>query len=179
MAEDEEISKVYDVKLIRIVDGVETEIQPSDIKEGATIKVTMVKPSDITTNDFRLLHIHSANDVEFISDYTLENDELSFNIDRLSEFAFVTKVDTNEGLPGWAIALIIVGAILFTCCLAFSLLFFVFNKWIKDENDEKKALRVFKCGTKEDKVKLLRPSFKLVYREKEEVYKTKKEALDK
>jgi len=176
---NEEILKVYDVKLIRIVNGVETEIQPSDIKEGATIKVTMALPSDIKTNNFRLLHIHSADDIEFVSDYTLENNELSFNINRLSEFAFITKIDDNEGLPGWAIALIIVGAILVTCCLAFFLLFFVFNKWIKDENDENKALRVFKCGMKEGKVRLLRPSFKLVYREKEEVYKTKKEALDK
>ena len=36
-----------------------------------------------------------------------------------------------------------------------------------------------KSDNKEGKVRLLRPSFKLVYREKEEVYKTKKEALDK
>lgn len=179
LEKNEEILKVYDVKLIRIVNGVETEIQPSDIKEGATIKVTMALPSDIKTNNFRLLHIHSADDIEFVSDYTLENNELSFNINRLSEFAFITKVDDDGGLPGWAIALIIVGAILVTCCLAFFLLFFVFNKWIKDENDENKALRVFKCGMKEGKVRLLRPSFKLVYREKEEVYKTKKEALDK
>lgn len=178
LEKNEEISKVYDVKLIRTVDGVETEIQPSDIKEGATIKVTMARPAEITTDDFRLLHIHNADDVEFVSDYSLENNELSFNINRLSEFAFVTKVAAKAVMPGWAIALIIVLA---TCCLAYFLLFFVFNKWIRDENDEDKAHRVlpFALGEKDGKKRLFSFPCRIFYREKEEIYKSKKDALDK
>ena len=178
LEKNEEISKVYDVKLIRTVDGVETEIQPSDIKEGATIKVTMARPAEITTDDFRLLHIHNADDVEFVSDYSLENNELSFNINRLSEFAFVTKVAAKAVMPGWAIALIIVLA---TCCLAYFLLFFVFNKWIRDEKDEDKAHRVlpFALGEKDGKKRLFSFPCKIFYREKEEIYKSKKDALDK
>ena len=180
LEKNEEITKVYDVKLIRTVDGVETEIQPSDIKEGTTINVKMVRPAEITSNDFRLLHIHTVDDVEFVSGYTLENNELSFNINRLSEFAFITKVAAKAGLPGWAIALIVIGAILVTCCLAYFLLFFVFNKWIKDEKDEDKAHRVlpFALGEKDGKKKLFAFPCKFFYREKEKVYKTKKEALD-
>ena len=179
LEKNEEIAKVYDVKLIRTVGGVETEIQPSDIKEGTSIKVKMVRPAEITTDDFRLLHIHTVDDVEFISGYALENNELSFNINRLSEFAFITKVAVKAGLPGWAIALIVVGALLATCCLAYFLLLFVFNKWIRDEKDEDKAHRVFPfaLGEKDGKKRLFAFPWKFYYREKEKIYKSKKDAL--
>ena len=81
---------------------------------------------------------------------------------------------TNAGLPGWAIALIVIGGVILLACLAYVLLFFVFNKWINKKN---KAVRVIKLGKKDDKIKLLTMSFRFEYRNESEVYNSKNEAL--
>lgn len=172
---DEKIKGVYDVKLILTVDGVETEIQPSDIKEGTTITVKMTIPDGVDASDFRLLHIHAANDMEFVSGYTVSGNTITFTINRLSEFAFIIKDTGSSKLPGWAIALIVIGCILVSCCLCFFLLFFVFNKWIKKDD---KAVRAIKVGKKDDEIKLMLLNFKTEYRVKEEVYDKKKDAED-
>ena len=174
---DEKINGVYDVKLIMTVDGVDTEIQPSDIKEGTTITVKMNLPNGVDPSDFRLLHIHAINDMEFIGSYTADGNTISFTINRLSEFAFIVKNTDTVGasLPGWAIALIVIGGLLVLCCVFFLLLFFVFNKWIKIED---KAVRAIKVGKKDDQIKLMRMNFSIEYRVKEEVFDTKKDAED-
>ena len=180
LSDNEKIAGVYDVKLILTVNGVETEIQPSDIKEGTTITVKMNIPDDVNSTDFRLLHIHSVNDMEFINNYTVENDAISFTINRLSEFAFIVNsssqnVSNGAGFPSWAIALIVIGGVLVLGCICFLLLFFVLNKWIRKDD---KAVRAFKVGKKDDEIKLMLMNFSIEYRVKEEVFDTKKEAED-
>ena len=119
---NEDIAAIYDVKLIRTINGVETEIQPSDIKEGTKIIVSMNVPEELVGKDFRLLHIHSQEDITEINknEFTLSSDgkTLSIEVDRLSEFAFITSTNTDNGFiynstPLWAvIGLIIVGILL-------------------------------------------------------------------
>ena len=67
LSANEQISKVYDVKLIKTEGGVETEIQPSDIKEGLKLKVKITLPDDISIKGLKLLHIYSVDDMEFIN----------------------------------------------------------------------------------------------------------------
>ena len=181
---DEDIAAIYDVKLIRTVGGVEEEIQPSDIKPGTKVTISMVLPDELVGKNFRLLHIHNSDDVEEISNskYGISGDgkTIMLQTERLSEFAFIIAATGDNGfvytsgLPGWAIALIIVGSILLLCLLCFFLLFFVFNKWIRKDD---KALRAVKFGKKDNKVRLLVMPFRFEYREEAEVFNTKKDAL--
>ena len=181
LGENEKISAVFDIKLIRTEGGIQTEIQPSDIKEGMIIIIEITLPDGLNVEGLRVLHIHSEDDMAFVNNYTISGNKLVFETDRLSEIAFVTPVNakTGAGLPGWAVALIVIGAILVTCCLAYFLLLFVFNKWIRDEKDEDKAHRVFPfaLGEKDGKKRLFAFPWKFYYREKEEIYKSKKDAL--
>lgn len=181
---DEDIAAIYDVKLIRTVGGVEEEIQPSDIKPGTKVTISMVLPDELVGKNFRLLHIHTSDDVEEISNskYGITGDgkTIMLQTERLSEFAFIIAATGDNGfvytsgLPGWAIALIIVGSILLLCLLCFFLLFFVFNKWIRKDD---KAIRAVKFGKKDNKVRLLVMPFRFEYREEAEVFDTKQEAL--
>ncbi len=181
---NEDIGAIYSVKLIRTVGGVEEEIQPSDIKPGTKVTISMVLPDELAGKDFRLLHIHNSHDVEEISNskYGISGDgkTVILQTDRLSEFAFIIAAegdngfDYSTGLPGWAIALIIVGSILLLCLLCFFLLFFVFNKWIRKDD---KALRAVKFGKKDNKVRLLVMPFKFEYREESQIFNSKSEAL--
>ena len=97
---DKEIALVYNVKLIQItnVGGVETktEIQPSDIKPGTTVVIRMDIPEQLRGKNFKLLHIHSADDIEYVENFTVSRDGtyLTVRVNRLSDFAFV--VDKNE-----------------------------------------------------------------------------------
>ena len=144
----------------------------------------MVLPDELVGKDFRLLHIHNSHDVEEISNskYGITGDgkTIMLQTERLSEFAFVIAAEGDNGfvytsgLPGWAIALIIVGSVLLIFCLCFFLLFFVFNKWIRKDD---KALRAVKFGKKDDKVRLLVMPFRFEYRQEAEVFDTKQEAL--
>ena len=180
--QDEDINAIYSVKLIRTVNGVQTEIQPSDIKEGTKIIVSMPVPEQLVSKPFRLLEIFSTTEAKEMENYALSKDgkTLVVEVDRMGEFAFVSHTDVpngfdySTGLPGWAITLIIVGSILLLCLLCFFLLFFVFNKWIRKDN---KALRAVKFGKKDNKVRLLVMPFRFEYREEAEVFDTKQEAL--
>ena len=184
LASDEEIAKVFDVKLIKNEGGVETEIQPSDIKEGMKLIVEITVPSDVSTEGLKILHIHSESEMEFIESFELADGKVSFEVSKLSEMAFINKaaaptpVDpiSEGGLPGWGIALIVIGAILLLACGAWVLFMFVLNKWIKVED---KAIRAFKLfGIKKDgKFIVWGFPFKFVLRDGSEIYKTKEQAL--
>ena len=82
----------------------------------------------------------------------------------------------NRGLPGWAVALIVIGVLLAALCGAWALLLFVFNKWIKVEGN---AVRVFPfaLGKKDGKQRLFAFPFKFEYREDSEIFASKEEAL--
>ena len=80
----------------------------------------------------------------------------------------------SSGLAWWAILLIVVACLAVVCAVAYVLMFYVFHKWIKQD---KKAIKVFKCGHKHGRARLFTKSLKVTYRFDEEVFKTKDEAL--
>ena len=182
LADDEAIAKVFDVKLIKNEGGVETEIQPSDIKDGMSIFVYIDLPSDVKAEGLKILHVHSTDDIEFVENFTLENGQIVFETSKLSELAFINKVDVpapvdpsgSNNFPGWGIALIVIGAILLLGCLGYLFLFFVLNKWIREDD---KALRAFVISKKDGRAKVMVMPFKFVYRDESEVYSSKEDAL--
>jgi len=181
---NEQISKVYDVKLIRTVGGVETEIQPSDIKAGLKITVRMAIPEGVKMATTRILHIHSVDDMEFVTDYKVDGSDLVFEIGRLSQFAFVTNASASAGgLNGGIVALIVILSILAALAICFCLLFFVFAKYIiVDENGEKKVVKALKFGKEkkgeDELIKLFTFKFKKELRPEDEVFKKKNDAED-
>ena len=123
LADDEIITNVYDIKLVQNDGGVETIVQPSDIKEGLKIIVYITLPIGLEVDDLKLLHIHSEDDINFIDDFTIVDGKIVFEVDHFSEIAFVKKINTptpepepveptNNGLPTWTIFMIIGGGVL-------------------------------------------------------------------
>ena len=148
---DDEIAIVYDVKLIRtmIENGVEIreEIQPSDIKPGTIISIDMTIPEGLRGKPFKLLHIHSDDDIKEIASYSISEDgnSLTVRVNRLSEFAFVGKLlagdnvdgDKKSGpnkIPDGAIAGIVIGASFGVLLLGF-LIFLLLKKGKKNGED--------------------------------------------
>lgn len=80
----------------------------------------------------------------------------------------------TSGLAWWAVLLIVVACLAVVFAVAYCLLFFVFNKWIKKDD---KAIRVFPLGKKGEQVRLISMCCKVEYRKAEEVFKSKSEAL--
>lgn len=150
LASDEKISNVFDVRLIQTEGGIEKDIQPSDIKEGMKLIVTIALPKGINVNDLKILHIHSESSIEFIENFKVDGNEVSFEVASLSEMAFIQKA--NTGLPGWAIALIVIGGVLLLLCLLYILFMFVFNKWCIKDN---KVVRAIKLREKQSRVKVI------------------------
>ena len=98
----QKIAKVYDVKLIQTVDGVETEIQPSDIKEGMKIKVHMAIPEGMKTKGLNVLHIHNDGSIDVIDNVEVVNGEAIVEVSSFSEFALVEQ--TSHGFCiGWIV----------------------------------------------------------------------------
>ena len=92
LGENEKIAKVYNIKL---VDENGEEIQPNDIEEGMTITLRVAIPQGVSTSGLKILHIHSANDIEYVENYNVEGNNVVFNVNRLSEFAFVTTAEST------------------------------------------------------------------------------------
>ena len=88
-----------------------------------------------------------------------------------------TPVDpsNNGGLPGWAIALIVVGGLLLACCGAIVLLFIFWPRYVVDSAN-KVIIRTILVFKKDEKVYLVSNKCKLIKAEKTNVYKTKEEA---
>ena len=63
-------------------------------------------------------------------------------------------------------------AIILALAITYILLFFVFNKYVKD-ND--KIIRVFKIKTKDNNVKLMKMNFIIINKNIDEIYKSKKD----
>lgn len=171
----DKISGVYDVKLIQTIDGVEKEIQPSEIEEGLKIVVHITLPDDIDAESLKILHIHSEDDMEYLSDFKVENGELVFEVDRFSEFAFVTP---GAGLPGWAVFLIVLGSLLGLCLLLFIFLFVLFYfypRYIIDYRN-KKVVRTIYVKKEHGMILLLDTHLRKLRRNEVDVYKTRIEA---
>lgn len=80
----------------------------------------------------------------------------------------------SSGLAWWAVLLIVVACLAVVLAVAYVLMFYVFHKWIKKD---KKAMKVFVCGHKHGKARLITEKLQVTYRFDEEVFKTKDEAL--
>lgn len=175
---DDEIAIVYDVKLIRtmIENGVEIreEIQPSDIKPGTIISIDMTIPEELRGKPFKLLHIHSDDDIKEIASYSVSEDgnSLTVRVNRLSEFAFVGKapaggsgengkepVEPNK-IPDGAIAGIVIGSSFGVLLLGF-LIFLLLKKGkkngedndgVSDKQKEKKVIHAAPITEKKENV---------------------------
>ena len=174
LSEGEYIAKVFDVRLIKIEGGVETEIQPSDLAMGLPLKIKINLPKDVSKKGLKVLHIHNVDDMEFVDYGKVKDGAVTFTVTRLSQFAFINS--SKAGLAGWAIALIVIGSLIGVCGILFLLAFFVLNKWIIIEQDE--IVRAFRTGKESEHIRLRTMKFKLHYRFKEEVFKSKKDAED-
>ena len=164
------ILTVYDVKLVTVVGGEERVIQPSDIQDGMKIIVHIPLPDGVDVEKLRILHIHGANDMEFIQTFEVFEGEIIFEVSRLSEFAFIL----TKTMPVWAIILMVVGGLIVLCALVYLSLFFLFNKWIKKDD---KAVRVFKVGKKDGKARVMLMPCKFEYKEENEIFNSRAEAL--
>jgi len=122
------ISKIYDVKLIRTVNGVEEEIQPSDIKDGMNVTIKITVPDNL--KKFKLLHIHSEDDIEEIKDYVLNNGELEFDCNKLSEFVMVVPEDDHGFCIGWVVFIIAIVLLIYLTLYIF-IYFGICNSLIK------------------------------------------------
>ena len=110
----QKIVKIYDVKLIQTVNGVDTEIQPSDIKEGMKIKIHMAIPEGVETKGLSVLHIHGDGSIDVIDDVTIDGNNVIVEVASLSEFAIVEK--TSHGFcVGWIVFIFMILELLFAC----------------------------------------------------------------
>lgn len=91
IADDETIFGCYDAKLL--LNNV--EIQPDGM-----LKIKMQIPEELIGKEFRLYHIHAGTEVSEIT-YNIveENGFLIFETDKLSQFAFVGKLNTPAPTP--------------------------------------------------------------------------------
>ncbi|MCR4874924.1 MAG: hypothetical protein K5923_04210 [Clostridia bacterium] len=182
---NDRIALVYDVKLVRktIVAGVETTttIQPSDIKEGATIEIEMAVPEELQNVSFRILHIHNDETVEEVA-YTKKQEAQSITVltDKLSEFAFIVTDDVpsevepaESGLSAGAIVGIVLGSLIVVIALVLCCAFFVLNKWIVSNGT---IVRAFKLGTKNGETKVITIKCKIETRPENEVYNNQDDA---
>ena len=97
--------------------------------------------------------------------------EVVFEVSSLSELAFVQP--SNNSLPGWAIALIVIGAVLLFGLFCYVLLFSVFAKWTDKDNEAK---RVTIVGKRDETKKVMFMNLKTAYRIESRSFKTKDEA---
>jgi len=88
-----------------------------------------------------------------------------------------TPVDpsNNGGLPGWAIALIVVGGLLLACCGAIVLLFIFWPRYVVDYST-KKVIRVIYVKKHYDMVLMYDTHLRKVRRHEVDVFRTRKEA---
>lgn len=170
---NQKISGVYDVKLMRTVGDVVTEIQPSDIKPGMIIIVEITLPDGLEIEGLKVLHIHSEDDISYVENFKIDAGKLTFETDRLSEIAFVTPAP--NAFPVWAIALIIIGGLLLLCCLFFLVMFIFFPRYIIDYKN-KKVIRTIYVKKHYDMVLLLDTHLRKVRRNEADVYKNKADA---
>ncbi len=90
------------------------------------------------------------------------------------ENIYIELVGSKKPDTTLAIVFGIIGGVILLIAIIYVLMMFVFNKWIKKED---KAVRAFKLGKKDNKVRLLVMPFKFEYRDETEVFNKKEDAL--
>ena len=118
--------------------------------------------------------------------FKVEGDSNHFGLEEQSlgsivvEVAPVTPVDpvnpSGKGLSAGAVIGIVLGSIVAFGGLCYLFLFFLLNKWIKVGDKAVRVMR-FALGKKDGKERYLSFKCKFEYRDKNEVYNTKDEAL--
>ena len=114
LGKKEIIARVYDVKLIQTIDGVEHEIQPSQIKEGMKIKVEINLPKDIKAKGLRILHVHGDGSIDEINNVNVVDDVAVVEVASLSEFVLVTP-QAHGFCIGWVAFIFVMLEILCVC----------------------------------------------------------------
>ena len=102
-----------------------------------------------------------------------EEKSLVTNYSRLesAENKYSDLKNDHQVFVGWMIALGVIFGILVACGIAYALMFFVFNYFTMVDE---KSIRVFKIGNKEDKARLLKMNFMVIYRDENEISKDNK-----
>ena len=101
---------------------------------------------------------------------TFENGKATFVTNHFSTYAIIFEDVVTTGMPGWGIALIIIGAIILTCGICYLLLFFVFNKWAEIDG---KKVRIFKLGKKENQVRIVTMKCMIKYIDEAQILNSK------
>jgi len=121
LKDNEVVGVVFDVKLYKVVNDVKTQIQPSDLEGVNSINVRMLIPEEVDIDKVtRILHVHTATDIEeitFNKDLIDEEGYYQITISRLSEFAFIYENETNVNPTGnvclthWLLFLLLIALI--------------------------------------------------------------------
>ena len=136
--------------------------------ENVVTKINSISSVSYSTNSKE--EIGAARKI--YDELTQEEKALIPNYNKLeeSEKTYTTLEHNHKVFVGWMIALGITLGIVLLLCVVYLLMFFVFNSWTKN-ND--KLIRVFKIGSKDDKVRLMKMNFVVIYKNKEELLKSK------
>ena len=120
LGKNQRIVKVFSVKLIQTIDGVETEIQPSDIEEGMKIKVYLVVPNNMKTKGMSILHIHNDGTIDVINKVQVKDGVAIIEVASLSEFAFAENIKggAHGFCVGWVVFIFVILEMLCACLYA-------------------------------------------------------------
>jgi len=123
LADGEKVGVIFDVKLVKIEGDNRREIQPSDIKDGTTIKVKMLIPDSVNVaNITRILHVHNENDIEVIDFDASKIDGDGYyeiEVTQLSEFAFICTI-TDNCIIHWFLLALFIALFVFVAVLWFA-----------------------------------------------------------
>ena len=136
--------------------------------ENVVVKIESIKAVSYNSDSKAL--IDDARKV--YNELTEEEKALIPNYSKLdeSEKTYTTLENNHKTFVGWMITLGIILAIILLLCIEYLLFFFVFNKWVKDGD---KLIRVFKVGSKDDKVTLLKMNLHIIHKNEDEIFKSK------
>ncbi len=114
LSKKEKIANVYDVRLVKIEGGIETDIQPSEIKEGMKVKVEIQLPKEIKAKGLRILHVHNDGTINEINNVAISNGVASVEVASFSQFVLVTPA-THGFCIGWVAFIFVMLEILCAC----------------------------------------------------------------
>jgi len=127
-----EIMAVYKIELIRVIDGMDVEVEPEGIL-NVEIKLTNSQKEYKT---LQLLYINDKGEMAQ-HDSSTKDDTLSFETDHLSLWSVVGEKDTSNGGMSSRIAILIIMPILLAIAtMSYVLILLGKRKKIKEENKE-------------------------------------------
>lgn len=131
------VAAIYNVKLIRTIteNGMETteEIQPEDINPGTKVTIAMKIPESVKNQSFRIMHVHSETDVEYVEDFTQDGDTVYITVDRLSDFAFIVN-DSRIEFGGTKFSVLDFSLLWLIIFILLALVIIIFIIYVRKEN---------------------------------------------